>query len=245
MRGRPGVVEHISIDTGSHAINPFRVRKLRTFSALAISVQESSSSIWAGLSTYYSTSPPAPTLKSLSKLALAETTDMTSSTVASTSAYGLFEIAPFHHMASQLSDGSREPASTAVISHTVPRANFDTFGSALLSVVQILTMTDWQYIMYDATRTNGNTISLYFYLLLFLGNYVLMNLFVAIVVVGFANQPGQLEIIERDNRDLAQQRFKFMRLIKESCFKQLSLELCAFPGILFQKSARYSICHKK
>ena len=63
-----------------------------------------------------------------------------------------------------------------------------------------------------------------------------MNLFVAIVVVGFGDQKGQIDIIEKDNRELAMRRFAFMRTIKEKVYKTLSIDLCGFPGPRCEKA---------
>jgi hypothetical protein len=148
----------------------------------------------------------------------------------STAAYGLFELPPFEPIASQLPDQTRVSTTSPVIAHRVPRSHFDTFAGSLLTVMQVMSMTDWQFVMYDACAVNGQAMSMYFYLLLFLGSYVLMNLFAAIVIVGFGDQKGQIDILERDTRDLAMLRFKMMRLIKDSVYKTLSIDLCAFPG---------------
>jgi len=230
MRGRPGVVE--TIDAVHHPLNAFRVSKRLTFSSLPMNLKESSSSTWAAISTGYSSSPPSTVLTTAGGTvsAGAEQGAMMQSSIQSASAYGPFEIAPFELTAGETDTGLRQEPQRAAIANKVPRANFDTFGAALLSVLQVLTTTDWQYVMYNAAHTNGNAISLYFYLLLFGGNYVLMNLFVSLVIVGFGSQQGQLQTIERDDRKVAAERFKAMRLIKESIYQQLSQDLCGFPG---------------
>jgi hypothetical protein len=112
---------------------------------------------------------------------------------ASTSGYGLFEISPFESAALQLPDGTRVQAQTGgsnigVIAHTLPRANFETLGASMLAVLQVMTRTDWHLVLYDAVLTNGRPLSLYFYALLIFGNYFLMNVFVAMVIVGFGKQ---------------------------------------------------------
>jgi hypothetical protein len=222
LRGRPGVVE--TIDAVGHPMNAFRVSKRLTFSSLPMSLKESSSSTWAAISTAYSTSPPTTVLTGLI------TQDMMESSIKSASAYRPFEIAPFEFTAGENAKGERQEAQRAVIANVVPRANFDTFAAALISVLQVMTTTDWQYLMYNAAHNNGNTISVYFYLLLFGGNYVLMNLFVSMVVVGFGNQQGQLQKVESDDRQVAAERFRAMKLIKESIYRKLSIDLCGFPG---------------
>jgi len=46
--------------------------------------------------------------------------------------------------------------------------------------------------MYDGMRATSKWAALYFILLMTIGNYILFNLLVAILVEGFANQPVSL-----------------------------------------------------
>jgi hypothetical protein len=50
-----------------------------------------------------------------------------------------------------------------------------------------------------------------------------------------SNQKGQLDIIERDQRDLVQMRFKSVKAIKKAIYTNLSVDLCGFPGPGCQK----------
>ncbi|CAB3996293.1 voltage-dependent N-type calcium channel subunit alpha-1B-like [Paramuricea clavata] len=75
-----------------------------------------------------------------------------------------------------------------------PRTNFDDFWNAMLSVFQILTGEDWNAVMYDGVMASGGPhsvtglgVSLYFVLLVVLGNYTLLNVFLAIAVDNLAN----------------------------------------------------------
>lgn len=65
------------------------------------------------------------------------------------------------------------------------RKNFDTFVWAITTVFQILTQEDWNIVMYHGVRACGFGYVLYFVLLLVMGNYILFNLFVAILIDGF------------------------------------------------------------
>jgi len=56
-------------------------------------------------------------------------------------------------------------------------------------VTQVLTQEDWNTVMYDGMRATSKWAALYFILLMTIGNYILFNLLVAILVEGFANQP--------------------------------------------------------
>ncbi|XP_073235068.1 voltage-dependent L-type calcium channel subunit alpha-1D-like [Porites lutea] len=78
--------------------------------------------------------------------------------------------------------------------HDAPRTNFDNFLKAMLAVFQIMTGEDWNAVMYNGIVASGgpHTIqgilsSLYFISLVILGNYTLLNVFLAIAVDNLAN----------------------------------------------------------
>eukprot|EP00794_Sanderia_malayensis_P006128 gene6128-6833_t len=69
------------------------------------------------------------------------------------------------------------------------RTNFDDFWNSFLAVFQILTGEDWNAVMYEGVIANGGPkkwdgliLSLYFVGLVIIGNYVLLNVFLAIAV---------------------------------------------------------------
>jgi hypothetical protein len=66
-----------------------------------------------------------------------------------------------------------------------PRANFDTLREALLSVVQILTGEDWPSIWYDARLAQGLAGTAYIVIVVSVANFVVLNLFVAMLIGGF------------------------------------------------------------
>ncbi|CAB4001908.1 voltage-dependent N-type calcium channel subunit alpha-1B-like isoform X1, partial [Paramuricea clavata] len=75
-----------------------------------------------------------------------------------------------------------------------PRTNFDDFPNAMLAVFQILTGEDWNSVMYHgidayggAKDPKGLACGLYFVLLVIIGNYTLLNVFLAIAVDNLAN----------------------------------------------------------
>ncbi|CAF1490715.1 unnamed protein product [Adineta ricciae] len=79
------------------------------------------------------------------------------------------------------------------------RPNFDTLRGALLTVFQILTQEDWNEVLYKAMEKTGSWSALYFIALMIFGNYVLLNLLVAILVEGFVNEkenevPGEIVV---------------------------------------------------
>uniref|UniRef100_A0A3Q0T4L5 Voltage-dependent L-type calcium channel subunit alpha n=1 Tax=Amphilophus citrinellus TaxID=61819 RepID=A0A3Q0T4L5_AMPCI len=76
--------------------------------------------------------------------------------------------------------------------HRPRRSNFDNFPQALISVFQILTGEDWTSIMYNGIMAYGGPVipgilvSIYFIILFVCGNYILLNVFLAIAVDNLA-----------------------------------------------------------
>eukprot|EP00754_Rhynchopus_humris_P029963 Rhum_TRINITY_DN15245_c7_g1::Rhum_TRINITY_DN15245_c7_g1_i2::g.146880::m.146880/K04857/CACNA1S; voltage-dependent calcium channel L type alpha-1S len=64
----------------------------------------------------------------------------------------------------------------------VPRSHYDDLGTALMTTFQILTGEDWNKIMYNGMRASGNWVSVYFVLYYMLGNYMMLNLFIAVLL---------------------------------------------------------------
>ncbi|XP_075394260.1 voltage-dependent L-type calcium channel subunit alpha-1F isoform X2 [Tenrec ecaudatus] len=73
------------------------------------------------------------------------------------------------------------------------RSTFDTFPQALLTVFQILTGEDWNMVMYDGIMAYGGPffpgmlVCIYFIILFICGNYILLNVFLAIAVDNLAS----------------------------------------------------------
>ncbi|XP_055884029.1 muscle calcium channel subunit alpha-1-like isoform X4 [Biomphalaria glabrata] len=88
-----------------------------------------------------------------------------------------------------------------------PRSNFDAFWPALLTVFQILTGEDWNVVMYNGIRSYGGTSSpevmvcLYFVVLYIVGNYILLNVFLAIAVDNLADAQSLTEIEEEKKEE--------------------------------------------
>jgi voltage-dependent calcium channel L type alpha-1D len=90
----------------------------------------------------------------------------------------------------------------------VPRSNFDSLPWAIATVFQIVTGDNWSGVLYDAMRGNGMFASLYFIVLVrhlqlalprvsrlltnqkqvILGDFILMNLFLALLLDNFASR---------------------------------------------------------
>lgn len=81
-----------------------------------------------------------------------------------------------------------------------PRSNFDSFWQSLLTVFQILTGEDWNVVMYTGIQAYGGVgkldsiVCLYFVVLFICGNYILLNVFLAIAVDNLADAQSLTEI---------------------------------------------------
>ncbi|XP_039270704.2 voltage-dependent L-type calcium channel subunit alpha-1D-like isoform X2 [Styela clava] len=112
------------------------------------------------------------------------------------------------------------------------RSNFDTFPQALLTVFQILTGEDWNVVMYNGieayggAKTIGLLTSVYFIILFVGGNYILLNVFLAIAVDNLADAES-LGVAQKEKEEEIKRK-KTMRLKKlRKLFKkkeQLSVE---------------------
>ncbi|XP_061113054.1 voltage-dependent L-type calcium channel subunit alpha-1D-like [Conger conger] len=94
------------------------------------------------------------------------------------------------------------------------RSTFDNFPQALLTVFQILTGEDWNAVMYDGIMayggpsSSGMIVCVYFIILFICGNYILLNVFLAIAVDNLAdaeslNTAQQEEAEEKQRRKSA------------------------------------------
>ena len=66
-----------------------------------------------------------------------------------------------------------------------PRANFNYFVLAFTSVFIVLAGEDWNTVMYDHVRATNGTSVIFFVSLVILGNFILLNLFLAILLKNF------------------------------------------------------------
>ncbi|XP_023242929.1 voltage-dependent calcium channel type D subunit alpha-1-like [Centruroides sculpturatus] len=88
-----------------------------------------------------------------------------------------------------------------------PRSNFDSFWQSLLTVFQILTGEDWNEVMYNGINAYGGVSSvgvlacIYFIILFICGNYILLNVFLAIAVDNLADAES-LTAIEKEEEEI-------------------------------------------
>nr|XP_046200171.1 voltage-dependent L-type calcium channel subunit alpha-1D-like isoform X2 [Oncorhynchus gorbuscha] len=87
------------------------------------------------------------------------------------------------------------------------RSTFDTFPQALLTCFQILTGEDWNAVMYDGIMAYGGPVfpqmivCIYFVSLFVVGNYILLNVFLAIAVDNLAGDGGKKKVEEKKEEE--------------------------------------------
>ena len=76
----------------------------------------------------------------------------------------------------------------------LPRPNYETFGNAIISMFQLLTLENWPVLLYAGMRNQYPPLAaIYFVTFLFIGNYILLNLFLAIMLDAFAEVDEEME----------------------------------------------------
>nr|XP_033968463.1 voltage-dependent L-type calcium channel subunit alpha-1C isoform X1 [Pseudochaenichthys georgianus] len=106
------------------------------------------------------------------------------------------------------------------------RSTFDNFPQSLLTVFQILTGEDWNSVMYDGIMAYGGPsfpgmlVCIYFIILFICGNYILLNVFLAIAVDNLADAESltsaqKEEEEEKERKKLARLAIPEKRLANE------------------------------
>ena len=68
----------------------------------------------------------------------------------------------------------------------LPRPNFDSFNNAFISVFQLMTVENWPTLLYSGLRNSFQPlVALYYISFILIGNYILLNMFLAIMLDSF------------------------------------------------------------
>ncbi|DBA00730.1 TPA: hypothetical protein N0F65_001201 [Lagenidium giganteum] len=95
-------------------------------------------------------------------------------------------------------DGTGYPTNQTDPEAVIPRANFDTLLWSLVTVFQVLTGENWNEVLYDGWRSTGWSAVLYFVSLVVMGNFILLNLFLAILLGNFEESSDEDKTKERE-----------------------------------------------
>ena len=109
-------------------------------------------------------------------------------------------------------------------------ANFNDFTSSFLTCFQILTGENWNEVMYNGmkayggySKLSGIGISVFFIFLFIIGNYILLNVFLAIAVDNLADTDSLT--VEEKKKEEEKEKKKKMRLKNLSIFKKKPAEV--------------------
>lgn len=96
----------------------------------------------------------------------------------------------------------------------VPRMNFDSFAGSIATTFQILTLENWQVVLFYLMRNDEISkwlITIYLIAWIFLGNFILLNLFLSVLLEAFLEEDEE----EQDFRQMqAQIEQKKLRKLK-------------------------------
>ncbi|DBA01467.1 TPA: hypothetical protein N0F65_005586 [Lagenidium giganteum] len=77
--------------------------------------------------------------------------------------------------------------------YTISRSNFDDTLAAFTTVFQCLTEESWNFVMYDGIRSSGWSAAAYFISVMVIGNIIVLNLFLAILLGNFTTVDQTLD----------------------------------------------------
>lgn len=120
-----------------------------------------------------------------------------------------------------------------------PRGNFDTFNLAFVTVFQVLTMENWQTVAFDSMKGSmGMWGPAIFYIVwIFLGNFILLNLFLAILLDSFLTEDeeesadneemieAKRKIKERQRELKEKERLRKLRKMGQTMFRSFNQQM--------------------
>ena len=80
-----------------------------------------------------------------------------------------------------------------------PRSNFNTFVTGYITVFGILIGENWNVVMYDHLRGSGRSAYLFCISAFIVGNLILLNLFLAILLKNFETPPEKEDPVDDEN----------------------------------------------
>eukprot|EP00746_Dinoflagellata_sp_MGD_P164295 gnl/MRDRNA2_/MRDRNA2_92848_c0_seq1.p1 gnl/MRDRNA2_/MRDRNA2_92848_c0~~gnl/MRDRNA2_/MRDRNA2_92848_c0_seq1.p1 ORF type:complete len:1567 (+),score=269.87 gnl/MRDRNA2_/MRDRNA2_92848_c0_seq1:537-4703(+) len=92
----------------------------------------------------------------------------------------------------------------------IPRANFDTFLWSFVTIFQILSGENWNTVMYDGMKARGWGFCVFFLLIVVIGQFVILNLFLAILMSKFEESSSEIRSQEEEKQKKAAAAFRKM-----------------------------------
>lgn len=83
-----------------------------------------------------------------------------------------------------------------------PRAHFDELHSAIITIFIVLVGENWNEVMFDTTNAIGWGATVYFIFLVVIGNFVMLNLFLAILLGNFEEARAIMNNIKKLEKEM-------------------------------------------
>lgn len=84
----------------------------------------------------------------------------------------------------------------------VPRAHFDTFIWSFVTIFQILSGENWNTTMYDGMKSGGYGWCLFFVAVVIVGQMIILNLFLAILMAKFEDASSTISALEKQKKQV-------------------------------------------
>jgi hypothetical protein len=104
----------------------------------------------------------------------------------------------------------------------LPRSNFNSLYWALITVFQVLTGENWNDVMHDHMQINVAYSVVFFVSLFCIGNYVLMNIFLAILLENFDDEE-YVEELEKQKEDARERSMSLIESANKAMMKVLKV----------------------
>jgi hypothetical protein len=123
----------------------------------------------------------------------------------------------------------------------VPRAHFDTFPWCVITIFQILSGENWNTVMYDGMRGTGWHAVFFFIICVLVGNFLILNLFIAILMSNFEQERGKYTEREADKdedmlKELLAQNKNLQTFFAGKCIWQ---SIAQYPGRKKQECQKF------
>ena len=123
-----------------------------------------------------------------------------------------------------------------------PQAHFDSFGWAFVTIFQVLSGENWNVVMYDCIRATGPGAVIFFLLLVIIGNFIILNLFLAILLINFDGlseaQEAEADVFEESEKRLLEEQVEekkgCINAIKK-CLKPKTATIKVRPEVMFDE----------
>lgn len=93
-----------------------------------------------------------------------------------------------------------------------PRANFNSLHHAIITIFIVLVGENWNEVMFDTANAVGWGATVYFCCLVVLGNFIILNLFLAILLGNFEEARAIMNNIKKLEKELLRQARRHGRL---------------------------------